>query len=98
VAYLNGHPVATAKDLEAAVHELDADHYHSVIELSPHTFVAANRAEIGTLFIVSRDSGEYHSAWNGKDFAATHDSRDDGASHWSAHGKGSALWEGWGAL
>jgi hypothetical protein len=57
--------------------------------------VAANRAGIGTFFIVSRGSGEYHSVWNVKDFAATHDGRvgqalppanDDGLSHWSAHG------------
>jgi len=63
-------PAATAKEVEAAIHELDADLNHSVIELSPHTYVvAANRVEIGTFFIVSRDSEVYHSAWNVKDFA-----------------------------
>jgi len=87
-AYLNGHPAATAKEVEAAIHELDADLNHSVIELSPHTYVvAANRVEIGTFFIVSRDSEVYHSAWNVKDFAAAHDGRDDDISHWSDHSK-----------
>jgi hypothetical protein len=87
-AYLNAHPAATAREVDAAIHDLDADLYHSAIELSPHTFVvAANRVEIGTFFIVARDSGEYHSVWNVKDFAATHDVQDDGISHWSAHGK-----------
>jgi hypothetical protein len=37
-AYLNAHPAAAAKEVEAAIHDLDADLDHSVIELSPHTF------------------------------------------------------------
>jgi GNAT superfamily N-acetyltransferase len=87
-AHLNSHPAATAKEVEAAIPQLDATLEGSVIELSPHTFVvAANRVEIGTFFIVSRDSTEYRSVWNVKDFAATHDGRDDGISHWSAHGE-----------
>jgi len=87
-AYLNGHPAATAKEVEAAIPLLDPTLERSAIQLSPHTFVVAANREIGTFFIVSRDSGAYHSAWNVKDFAATHDGRDDDISHWSAHGKG----------
>jgi hypothetical protein len=86
--YLNEHPVASGKEVEAAIRQLDADLDDSVIELRPHTFVvAANRVEIGSFFIVSGAAGEYHSVWNVKDFAATHDGRDDGISDWSAHSK-----------
>jgi hypothetical protein len=89
VAYLNNHRLATAREMDAALHELDGDLYHSVIELRPHTFVvAANRVEIGTFFIVSESSGEYRLVWNVKDFAATHDGQGDDLSHWSAHAKG----------
>jgi hypothetical protein len=88
-AYLNTHPAAAAKEVEAAIPQLDASLRGSAIELSPHTFVvAANRVEIGTFFIISRESGAYRPTWNVKDFAATHDARDGDLSHWSARGKG----------
>ena len=97
-AYLNAHPAATAKEVEAAVPQLDANLDGSVIELSPHTFVvAAQRHETGTFFIVTRGVESYQSTWNAKDFAATHDGQDDDISleHTS---RGLALWNRWGAL
>jgi hypothetical protein len=87
-AYLNSHQAASAKELETAIHQLDGDLCHSVIELRPHTFVVAvNRVEIGTFFIVSATAGEYRSAGNVRDFAATHDHRNDDISDWSLHGR-----------
>jgi hypothetical protein len=87
-AYLNAHPAATAKEVEAAIPQLDASLRGSAAELSPQTFVVAvDRAEIGTFFIVSRDSGAYRSTWNVKDFAATHNGKDDDISHWDARGR-----------
>jgi hypothetical protein len=86
-AYLNAHPAATAKDVEAAVPQLDATLEGSVIELSPHVFVvAAQGYETGTFFIISQTAGVYRSAWNVKDFAATHDGQDDDISLWSTRG------------
>jgi hypothetical protein len=93
VAYLNGHPAATAKEVEAAVPQLDATLEGSVIELSAHVFVvAAQTDETGTFFIISQTAGVYRSAWNVKDFAATHDGRDDDISHWSAQGTDLLFW------
>jgi hypothetical protein len=87
-AYLNRHPAASAKEVDAAIRQLDAGLEDSVIELRPHTFVvAANRIEIGTFFIVSGAAGGYRCVWNVKDFAATHDGLDDGVSDWSLHSK-----------
>jgi hypothetical protein len=86
-AYLNAHPAATAKEVEAAVPQLDANLGGSAIELSPHVFVvAAQSDETGTFFILSQTAGVYKPAWNVKDFAVTHDGRDDAISHWSVNG------------